>query len=333
MTPFSRPSPPPWRRASPSASGSRSRAPSESVAARADAAARTPARRCWPGEPLAAGLRRMALAQADLAIELLDDGSGTAAAARPTSGGARDAQGAQAAARAAAAARGRARREGLRSASSAALRESPASSRARATPRCMLSTLDELIQRHPRKLGSRRWRAGVAPAAARRARAHAAARAQRPPATTRPCSARCARSAVRVGAWSLSERADDPAASRPALERIYRQGRARHRRALRGKGDRTIATARMAQTRQGPALRRRNAARDGARTAAQARGASAARTAGACASWRAAPTSSANCSARSTTSRCSPNACARARATSSTTRRTGRGTRKRAAAR
>jgi CHAD domain-containing protein len=45
----------------------------------------------------------------------------------------------------------------------------------------------------------------------------------------------------RVAAWSLSERAEIQLVEAD-LKRVYRQGRARHRRVARGKGDRTIAT-------------------------------------------------------------------------------------------
>ncbi len=195
-----------------------------------------------PGEPLADGLRRMALGQADLAIELLEaggGGNGASPAGAPDEHAVHETRkalkrlrallrlledelGKQAYARESAALRDVARQ--LSGARDAAV---------------MLSTLDSLIQRHPRKLGRRR--------AVRELRRRLQTEHERVQQLT--LSDPSARADVlgalhafrwRVAAWSLSDRAGIELVDAD-LERLYRNGRRRHQRVVRRKGDRLIA--------------------------------------------------------------------------------------------
>jgi CHAD domain-containing protein len=193
----------------------------------------------WPGEPLAEGLRRMALAQADLAIELLGDGGGTARGGSPDERAVHEMRKALKRLRALLRLLAHELGEDTYTRESAALREVAGKLAGARDAAVMLDTLDGLIQRHPRKLGRRRSMRDLR----RRLRAEHA-RTQRL-ALSDPADHAAVLGALlafrrRVAAWSLSERADIQLVEAD-LERIYRQGRARYRRVARRKGDRTIA--------------------------------------------------------------------------------------------
>jgi hypothetical protein len=194
----------------------------------------------WPGEPLAVGLRRMALAQADLAIELLDHGSGTARGGPPGERAVHETRKALKRLRALLRLLAHELGEETYARESAALREIAGKLAGARDAAVMLSTLDELIQRHPRKLGRRRSVREL------RRRLRAEHERMQRLALSDPADYAVVLGALlafrrRVAAWSLSERAELQLVEAD-LERIYRQGRARHRRVARGKGDRTIAT-------------------------------------------------------------------------------------------
>jgi CHAD domain-containing protein len=186
-------------------------------------------------EQLAVGMRRMALGQVDLAIEMLahDDGLLPAEQAvhetrkslkrlRALIGLLADELGEQTCAHENAVLRD----AGLRLAS------------ARDTE-VMVNTLDDLIKRHPSKLAHRR---GVARLRARLvAERDAAAALALGEAATRMevlSDLRALRS--RVAAWRLSDR-EGVQAVEPALKRYYRQGRRRQRSVARSTGDRARA--------------------------------------------------------------------------------------------
>ncbi|HEV7584635.1 MAG TPA: CHAD domain-containing protein [Solirubrobacteraceae bacterium] len=104
----------------------------------------------------------------------------------------------------------------------------------------MLATLEQLLGRHPRKLGRRRR--------LMRLREQLAAERDRAAATAMLGDAAARRELIdelralrsRVLQWRLPERPGMELAA-AGLWRIYRQGRRRHRRAARGKGERTRA--------------------------------------------------------------------------------------------
>jgi CHAD domain-containing protein len=197
----------------------------------------------------------MALAQADLAIELLGDDSQQGAARRYSStrrdesgtarGGAPDERAVhetrKALKRLRALLRLLARELGdeTYARESATLREVAAALAGARDAAVMLSTLDDLIRRHPRKLGRRR--------SVRELRRRL--RAERERTQTLTLSDPAEYAAVlgallafrrRAAAWSLSERAGIQLVD-GELERIYRQGRVRHRRVARRKRDRVTA--------------------------------------------------------------------------------------------
>ncbi len=184
------------------------------------------------GEPAAPGLQRIALGQLDLTIELLS----TARNGGPDEDAVHETRkalkrlrallrlleselGAQAFARESAALRDAGRRlSGARDAE------------------VLVSTLDALIERHPRRLARRR---GVLELRARLSaeRERAEARALGDTATRSEVLIELYALRARVQAWRLSER---PAIAmlEPGLRRVYRDGRRRYRRAERGKGER-----------------------------------------------------------------------------------------------
>jgi len=185
-------------------------------------------------ERLGDGLRRMALGQLDLAIELLaDDGALPAEKAvheirkalkrlRALIRLLEDELGEQACAR-----------------ESAVLREAGRRVSGARDAEVIVGTLDELIRSHPGKLAHRR---GVM-------RLRARLVAERDMAAHGALGDRATRAKVlgdlraardRVARWSISD-ADGIQAVEPALKRLYRQGRRRHRRAARGKGGRARA--------------------------------------------------------------------------------------------
>jgi len=211
----------------------------------------------WPGEPLARGLHRMALAQADLAIELLGGDAraettagrlaapGERIATRTPRGGSPDERAVHETRKALKRLRALLRllahelgdeayaREG------AALRDIARELALARDAAVMLGTLDRLIERHPRKLGRRRSVRELR----RRLRAEHE-RTQRL-ALSDPADYAAVLGALlafrrRAGAWSLTERPGIQLVDAD-LERIYRQGRARYRRVARREGDRAIA--------------------------------------------------------------------------------------------
>ncbi len=183
-----------------------------------------------PGEPLAAGMRRMAVGQLDLAIEALEGGDGLPAenALHETRKALKrlralvrmleDELGSEAAAR-----------------ENAALRDIAARLAEARDSEVMLATLQTLLRGEPRKV---RRRAGV-----KRLRKQLAADHER--ARRRTLGDAGARAEVlaglrairwRVVQWSLSDRGGTSIIE-PGLRRIYRDGRRRYRRAVRRKGD------------------------------------------------------------------------------------------------
>jgi CHAD domain-containing protein len=204
-----------------------------------------------PGERLADGLRRMALGQVDMTLELLGAGGGAGAGA----GDAPDDVAAiagppdehavhetrKALKRVRALLRLLACELGAETCARehAALREVAGSLSGARDAAVMLGTLDGVIERHPRALGRRR---GVLELR-RRVRAEQA-RMER-----QTLADPAARAAVlgelhalrwRVAAWNLSDR-DGIALIEADLEKLYGQGRRRRLRVVRRRGDRTIA--------------------------------------------------------------------------------------------
>lgn len=187
-----------------------------------------------PGERPADGLRRMALGQLDLAIELLaDDRAMPAEKAvheirkalkrlRALIRLLEDELGEQASAR-----------------ESAVLREAGRRVAGARDAEVVLGTFDQLIKAHPDKLAHRR---GVARLRERLAaeRDMAAQGALGDPATRAQVLGDLRAARDRAARWSLSD-ADGIESIEPALERLYRQGRRRHRRAAGGKGRRARA--------------------------------------------------------------------------------------------
>jgi hypothetical protein len=202
-----------------------------------------------PGERLAGGLRRMALAQLDLTLELLGDGDGASAGDAPGDGATGAAPPDKRAVHETRKALKRVRAllrllEGELGAKTcarehAALREVAASLSGARDAAVMLSTLDGLIERHPRTLGRRRGvlelRRRVRGEQARMERQTLADPAARAAALGGLQALR-----RRVAAWSLTDR-DGIGLIEADLEKLYRQGRRRRLRVVRRKGDRTIA--------------------------------------------------------------------------------------------
>ncbi len=128
---------------------------------------------------------------------------------------------------------------GARARENAVLRDAARSLSGARDAAVMLSTLDALMTRHPRKLGRRRAVLDLR----RRLRAEHA-RVERDtladPGARAEVLGELHALRWRVGAWSLSDR-DGIELIEADLERLYRQGRTRYRRVARGKGDRMIA--------------------------------------------------------------------------------------------
>jgi hypothetical protein len=207
-----------------------------------------------PGERLAEGLRRMALGQMDLTLELLaaagddsDDAATTTAttAVTTTVATAPDERAVHETRKALK--RLRALLRLLESElggktftrENAALRDVARSLSGARDAAVMLSTLDALMQRHPRALGRRR---GVLELRRRLRAEHE--RTQRltlaDPAVRAQVLGELHAFRWRVAAWSLSDR-DGIELIEADLERLYRQGRRRHQRVVRRQGDRMIA--------------------------------------------------------------------------------------------
>jgi len=186
-------------------------------------------------ERLADGLRRMALGQLDLAIELLEGAGGAMGAdeavhetrkslkrLRALMRLLEDELGEQAYAR-----------------ESALLRDAGRRLAGARDAEVLVDTLDDLLGRHPGKLAHRRDVARLrARLAAERDRASEMTLGETATRVQVVDDLRAAR--ARVAGWSLSDR-DGIQGVEPALKRVYRDGRRRHRRAARRSGDRARA--------------------------------------------------------------------------------------------
>ncbi len=189
------------------------------------------------GEPLARAMQRMALAQADLAIELLGGGphdNGTHRAAAPDENAVHETRKALKRLRALVALLASELGEQAVARENRALRDVGRSLAGARDAEVMLGTLDALIERHPRKLARR---GGVRRLRARLVAEHERSRRQTlgEPAALAQALVQLRAFRARANAWSLSERAgielvqDD-------LQRLYKQGRRRRRRAARADG-------------------------------------------------------------------------------------------------
>jgi CHAD domain-containing protein len=187
-----------------------------------------------PGELPVHGLRRMALGQLDLAIELLG-GDGGAPSERAVHETRKALKRLRALVRMVRNELG----EGVFARESSALRDAGRRLAGARDAEVMVNTLDGLLKRDGRRLARRR---GVA-------RLRRALIAEKEAADARLLGDAAMRADVleelrairrRVAAWPLSGR-DGIQALEPGLQRIYRQGRGRYRRAAAGKGDRARA--------------------------------------------------------------------------------------------
>jgi CHAD domain-containing protein len=187
-----------------------------------------------PDERLEDGLRRMALGQLDLAIELLADDSTV-----PAEKAVHEIRKALKRLRALIRLLEDELGEQAYASESAALREAGRRVAGARDAEVIVGTLDELIRRHRGKLAHRR---GVTRLRARLAaeRDSAAKGGLGDPATRAQVLGELRAARGRVARWSLSD-ADGIQAIEPALKRLYSDGRRRHGRALRGKGSRARA--------------------------------------------------------------------------------------------
>jgi CHAD domain-containing protein len=182
-------------------------------------------------EPLADGLRRMALGQADLAIELLDDppalDDGAAASVNAVHETRKALKRLRALLRALSAELG----EEEFARENAVLRDVGRSLAGARDAEVMLSTLDALVERHPRKLdghgGVRRLRERLAAEHER-----AVSKTLTDVATRTQAIAELRAFRARVTLWRLEDR-DGIELVSVGLQRLYRQGRRRGRRAAR----------------------------------------------------------------------------------------------------
>jgi CHAD domain-containing protein len=184
-----------------------------------------------PGEPLRDGLRRIALGQLDLAIELLGGANGSA----PDEKAVHETRKALKRLRALMRLLERELGEEAYAREDEALRATGRRLAGARDAEVMVSTLEALLERHPRKLGRRR---GLVKLRARLV-------AEREAATARTLGDTAMRGEVlaelqairsRVAAWRLAG-AGGMRLLEPGLARMYRQGRRRHRRAAAGRGD------------------------------------------------------------------------------------------------
>ncbi|HLL93275.1 MAG TPA: CHAD domain-containing protein [Solirubrobacteraceae bacterium] len=188
-----------------------------------------------PDERLAFGLRRMALGQVDLALELLahaDTSAPDEHAVHETRKALKRLRalvrllegelGAKALAR-----------------ENAALRETARHLAGARDAAVMLGTLDQLLERHPRKLERRK---GVIELRRRLLAERALMEQQtlRDPAVLAQVLGELCAFRERVAAWSLPDR-DGIELLEPGLAKLYRQGRRRYRRVARGKADLVLA--------------------------------------------------------------------------------------------
>ena len=262
-------------------------------------------------EPLGDGLRRMALGQLDLAIESLE--GRRLRGPRRSSACTRRARRSSACARCCGCSSRRARRAGATRARAALLRDAGRRLARARDAEVLLSTLEDSIARHPKKLGRPPRRAAAArPPAQTSATAPARAGAGGQRRRARTCSPSCARCACACATWQLRRPAPDRARAagarasiRPGPQPHAPRERARRARARKlhdgANASRTCATPRKCCSGETTASDRLRAS---GQAAAQAQQAGQAVSAVA-----RARTSSANCSARSTTWRCWRSAC------------------------
>ncbi|MCW3027908.1 MAG: hypothetical protein JWN81_1119 [Solirubrobacterales bacterium] len=188
-----------------------------------------------PGERPAEGLQRIAVGQLDMALELLEgeiDRDGAA-------GVVHEIRKALKRLRALVRLLRDVLPQGVFAAENAVLRDMGQRLSGARDGEVMLSTLEQLLKRHPRKLGRRRSLARLRERLAFE-RDRTASSVLLGDAARRQLTGELRALRSRVLQWRLPERAGMELAA-PGLERIYRQGRARHRRAARGKGDRSRA--------------------------------------------------------------------------------------------
>ena len=189
------------------------------------------------GEPLARAMQRMALAQADLAIELLggnQDANGTHHASAPDENAVHETRKALKRLRALLALLAGELGEQAFARENRALRDAGRSLAGARDAEVMLGTLDALIERHPRELARR---GGVHRLRARLAAEHERSRRQMlgEPAALAQALVELRAFRARASAWTLREWPgielvqDD-------LQRLYKQGRRRRRRAARTNG-------------------------------------------------------------------------------------------------
>jgi CHAD domain-containing protein len=183
-----------------------------------------------PGEPTADGLHRMALAQIDLTLELLRayDSADGATAVHDTRKAIKRLRALLRLLR------GRLGEETY-ARENAALRQTAQRLAGARDAEVMLATLEQLIERHPRKLGRRkdvRRLCGRLRAERDRMSAQTIGEA----ATRAQALAELTAFRARVSAWELPERPGIELAS-PGLRRLYEQGRKRGRRAARKDGE------------------------------------------------------------------------------------------------
>ena len=267
-----------------------------------------------PDERLADGLRRLALGQLDLAIELLECDWGGVSVEKTVHETRKSLKRLRALIRLLEEELG----ERTFARENAVLRDAGLRLAGARDAEVMVKTLDGLLRRHPRKLGRRQSLIKLRKELA--AERDSAAERLLHDTTTRAevlGDLRAVRG--RVAEWSLPDRGGI-ATVEAGLKRLYREGRRRRWRAARGKGDRAQAMhqwrKRVKDLRYAAEMLDRRApdggeawrAKRGKRQREQARRG---RTRGASAAWPAGPTSWENCSGRSTTWRCSPSAHAR----------------------
>jgi len=194
-----------------------------------------------PGEPLASGLQRMALAQTDLALELLGGADHAATGARPAVSGEKAVHETRKALK-----RLRALLRLLEhqlgpstfARENAALRDIAAHLSGARDAAVMLATLDRLIQRHPHKLGRRSVLALRRRLLAEHA--HLEQLALGDPVARAHVLSELHAFRARAAAWRLPH-SHGIQLIEADLRRLYRQGRRRHRRVAARKGRRTLA--------------------------------------------------------------------------------------------
>jgi CHAD domain len=183
------------------------------------------------GEAPASGYRRIALAQLDIAIEHLRGESSRVAPVEAVHETRKALKRVRALMRLLEGELGVKRADRER----ALLRHSAARLAGARDAEVMVSSLDALVARHPRKLGRRR---GVAELRAdlERERERASARTLGDASTRERVAEELAEVRARVARWKLRENRSATKLTEPGLEHIYRTGRAGRRRAARRRG-------------------------------------------------------------------------------------------------